>query len=77
MPSIGPREKKIFFLLFLDEIVQQCALVVIINHQLYSNDIMFYFAYDLLWVRFLIMYNVFNSLIFYHLLYNLFFVLVL
>ena len=27
MPSIGPREKKIFFLLFLDEIVQLCALV--------------------------------------------------
>ena len=27
VPSIGPREKKIFFLLFLDEIVQQCALV--------------------------------------------------
>ena len=27
VPSIGPRENKIFFLLFLDEIVQQCALV--------------------------------------------------
>ena len=47
--------------------------IVIINHQLYLNDTVFYFAYDLLWVRFLIyMYNVFNSLIFYHLLYDFF-----
>ena len=34
VPSIGPREKKIFLKLFLDEIVQQCALVYIQNRQL-------------------------------------------
>ena len=30
VPSIGSREKKIFLKLFLDEIVQQCALVYIL-----------------------------------------------
>ena len=35
VPSIGPREKKIFLKLFLDEIVQQCALVVLHSNWFY------------------------------------------